>query len=133
MRIRAFPAALILSGLLAATATSAQDGGVLATTMSEATISVANRADSNGYVRFRVTPVGGQAIEAKVDVLDRMSENDIAADIEKELIIALADLYTVERSGGENVRIRKLDRDNGPDFELEIAFNTPGLSITMQN
>ena len=132
MRTRTLPATILLSALLATAITYAQDAR-LATTMSEATITVQNRADSNGYVMLRLTPVGGQPIEATVDVLDRMSENDIAADIEKELTIALADKYSVERGGGENVRIRKLDRDTGPDFELEIAFNTPGLSITMEN
>ena len=61
-----------------------------------------------------------------------MSENDIAADIEKELVVALGDGYRIDRGGGENITVRKANREN-PDFTLEIAFNTPGLSITIEN
>jgi len=62
-----------------------------------------------------------------------MSENDIAADIEKALILVVGDSYRVDRGGGENVRIRKTDRDTSADFTLEIAFNTPGLRITIED
>lgn len=123
----------LLSSLLITAAVSAQSGERLSTALSEARITINNRADANGYVVLRVTPVGGEARVATVDILDRMSENDIAADIEKELTIALRDTYTVQRTGGENVRIRKADRDNTPDFVLEIAFNTPGLAITIDD
>ena len=121
----AFVAALLMSGV------SYAQTGELSTKLAEARISVGNKADANGYVRIRLTPDGGQTIDVTVDVLERMNENEIAADIEKALIVAAGNTYNVEVSGGENVVIRKADRDTGPDFELEIAFNTPGLSITM--
>lgn len=132
MKIRTLTLATCLCGLLLCNLAQAQSGQ-LATAMSEARITVENRADANGYIRIRLTPVGGQAVDASIDILDRMSENDIAADIEKALIVALGNAYRVDRSGGENVRIRKADRDTGADFELEIAFNTPGLTITIRD
>jgi hypothetical protein len=98
----------------------------------EAEISINNRAGADGYVRIRVTPVGGQAKDTTVDVLGRMGENDIAADIEKALVILLRGLpYEVKR-GGESVRIRKAERTS-PNFAVEIAFNTPNLGIVLKN
>jgi hypothetical protein len=124
-------------GLLAASALVpgwlwAQSGQHPATPFEEAEIRINNRADADGYVRFRVQPVGGAPIETTVDVLSRMGENDIAGDIEKALTVALGSSYEVNRSGGESVRIRKADRDNA-NFTVEIAFNTPGLSILLGN
>jgi hypothetical protein len=100
--------------------------------LSDARIEIHNRADDTGTIRIRLTPQGGQAIVANINVLNNMSENEIAADIEKELTVALGDAFRVNRGGGENVSIRKADRDT-PDFTLEVAFNTPGLSITIQD
>lgn len=97
----------------------------------EAQISINNRAGADGYVRIRVTPAGGQPLDTTVDVLGRMGENDIAADIEKALVILLRGKYEVSR-GGEDVRIRKPERSS-PNFTVELAFNTPGLGIVLKN
>ena len=117
---------------LTVTVGTAQQSQHRSTPFSEADITVQNRADADGYVRFRIQPVGGQTVEATVDVLRRMGENDIAADIEKALTLALPSAYRAEKAGGENVRIRKEDRD-AADFTIEIAFNTPGLQILLSN
>lgn len=122
----------LMLGMLAGSPVHAQSDGHPATPMAEARITVASRADADGFVRLRLTPVGGETVEVTIDVLDRTSENDIAADIERALTLAVRDNYRVDRGGGENVRIRKVDRDTTPDFTLEISFNTPGLSITME-
>ena len=99
--------------------------------MEQAEISVNNKADTDGYVRIRVTPVGGQAKDTTIDILARMKENDIAADIEKALILALRPTYEVKR-GGESVSIRKVEK-TAANFSVEIAFNTPGLGIVLNN
>ena len=127
--------ALWIAGLvvgLTVTVGTAQQSQHRSTPFSVADITVQNRADADGYVRFRIHPVGGQAVETTVDVLQRMGENDIAADIEKALTLALPSAYRVEKAGGENVRIRKEDRA-AADFTIEIAFNTPGLQILLSN
>ena len=99
--------------------------------LEKADISINNKAGTDGYVRIRVIPVGGQPKDTTIDVLARMRENDIAADIEKALVIALRPTYEVKR-GGENVSIRKAER-TAPNFTVEIAFNTPGLGIVLAN
>jgi hypothetical protein len=99
--------------------------------LERADIRINNKAGTDGYVRIRVTPVGGQAKDTTIDILARMKENDIAADIEKALIIALRPTYEVKR-GGENVSIRKAEK-TAANFSVEIAFNTPGLGIVLAN
>ena len=123
---------VILAALLLAGPAFAQESQHRATPLESARITIENRADADGYVRLKLTPEGGTEVEATVDVLRRMSENDIAADVEKALILIVGDNYRVERTGGENVRIRKSDRDTTPNFILEISFNTPGLTITIR-
>lgn len=133
MRIKLLRWSPLLAGLFAVNLLFAQSGERLSTPLSEARITINNKADANGYVRLRLTPVGAEPMDTTVDILDRMSENDIAADIEKQLTVIVAGKYRIDRTGGENVRIRKVDRDSTPDFVLEIAFNTPGLSITIED
>jgi hypothetical protein len=99
--------------------------------LERADIRINNKAGTDGYVRIRVTPVGGQAKDTTIDILARMKENDIAADIEKALIIALRPTYEVKR-GGESVSIRKAEK-TAANFSVEIAFNTPGLGIVLAN
>lgn len=124
---------LIVVGLLSTNTIFAQGGQTLPDpVLQDARIQIDNRADADGVIRVRVVPVGREPIETRINVLNNMSENEIAADIEKELTVTLGDLYRVDRTGGENVRIRKRDRDT-PDFTLEVAFNTPGLAITIQD
>jgi hypothetical protein len=130
MRTNLLRSVVLLNGLLLAGFAYAQ--GVPAPLLSEAQIVVQNRADANGTIRVTLTAQGGQPMVATINVLNNMSENDIAADIEKELIVLVGAAYRVDRGGGENISIRKADRE-GPDFTLEIAFNTPGLSITIQD
>jgi len=101
--------------------------------LQDARIEVNHRADSTGVIRVRVTPVGQEPIETTINILDRMSENDVAADIEKELTVALGGTYRVDRTGGEHVRIRKTNRETSPDFTLEISFNAVGLAIIIQD
>lgn len=125
--------ALLVSALLSAGVVLAQDSAHPATPLSDARITVENRARADGYIRLRMAPQGGTVVETTVDVLRRMSENEIAADIEKALTLIVPDGYEVNRGGGENVRIRKTDRDTVADFTLEIAFNTPGLRITIED
>ena len=133
MRNNLLRCVVLVNGLLLAGFACAQGAqSVPAPLLSDAQIAVQNRADANGTIRVTLTAAGGQPMVATISVLNNMSENDIAADIEKELIVVLGAGYRVDRGGGENVSIRKADNE-APDFTLEISFNTPGLSITIQD
>ena len=132
MRVPALPFGILLAGLVASGAASAQSAATHPmVAFEEAEISINNKAAADGYVRFRITPVGGQAVDLTVDILAKMRENEIADDITKALTLALRGKYEV-KGGGESIRIRKPEK-TAANFTVEVAFNTPGLGITLAN
>ena len=98
----------------------------------EAKITVNDRARADGYLRVRVQPENDVALEATIDVLKRMSENDIAKGIATALEPVLGPNYEVDKDSGEHVKIRKANRD-AANFSVEIAFSAPGFSIILDN
>ena len=96
----------------------------------EAKITVNDRARADGYLRVRVQPENDVALEATIDVLKRMSENDIAKGIATALEPVLGPNYEVDKDSGEHVKIRKAIRD-AANFSVEIAFSAPGFSIIL--
>ena len=96
----------------------------------EAKITVNDRARADGYLRVRVQPENDVALEATIDVLKRMSENDIADGIAAALEPVLGPDYEVDKDAGEHVKIRKA-RGDVPNFAVEIAFSAPGFSIIL--
>ena len=96
----------------------------------EAKITVTDRARADGYLRVRVQPENDVALEATIDVLKRMSENDIAKGIAMALEPVLGPNYEVDKDSGEHVKIRKANRDVA-NFSVEIAFSAPGFSIIL--
>jgi hypothetical protein len=124
--------ALALVGALAGGAfAQAQDAAAPQSTFFEdAKITVNEGADADGFLRVRVRPEGGEAREATVDVSRHMGENEIAKAIARALEPALAPDYEIDKDAGEHIKIRKADRA-APNFAVEITFNSPGFSITL--
>ena len=96
----------------------------------EAKITVNERARADGYMRVRVTPEGGDGLEATIPVPKRMSENELAKSIANALEPVIAPLYKVDRDAGEHVKIKKAQR-SAPNFSVEIAFSAPGFSVIL--
>lgn len=120
---------------LAPTALSfAQDAeestGPKVTYFEEAKITVNERASADGFMRVRVIPENGQALEAQIAIEKRMSENDLARAIADGLNAVLAPNYKADKDAGEHVKIRKESRDMA-NFSVEITFNAPGFSLIL--
>lgn len=96
----------------------------------EAKITVNERARADGYMRVRVTPEGGDGLEATIPVPKRMSENELAKSIANALEPVVAPLYKVDRDAGEHVKIKKAQR-SAPNFSVEIAFSAPGFTVIL--
>jgi hypothetical protein len=96
----------------------------------EAKITVNDRARADGYLRVRIQPENDVALEATIDVLKRMSENDIAKGIATALEPVIGPNYEVDKDNGEHVKIRKANGD-AANFAVEIAFSAPGFSIIL--
>jgi hypothetical protein len=119
--------------MLAASAAKKDDGAAprqKSTFFEEAKITVNARAKADGYMRVRLTPENGQPREAAIDVLKRMSENDIAKGLAEALEPAIAPDYEVDRDAGEHVKLRKAKKD-AANFSVEITFSAPGFSIIL--
>ena len=98
----------------------------------EAKITVNDRAHADGYLRVRITPEKGAALEATIATQKHMSENDIAKTLAEALGKAAAPNYTVDRDAGEHVKIKRAKRDVA-NFSVEITFSSPGFSIILEN
>jgi hypothetical protein len=98
----------------------------------EAKITVNERARANGYLRVRITPEGGQSLEATIVTEKRMNENEIAKTLAEALKPAFAPAYEVDKDAGEHVKIRKAKRESA-NFSVEITFSSPGFAIILDN
>jgi hypothetical protein len=98
----------------------------------EAKITVNARARADGFMRVRVIPENGTALEATMAVPKRMNENELARTITDGLNAVLAPNYGADKDAGEHVKIKKKARD-AADFSVEITFNAPGFSIILED
>ena len=98
----------------------------------EAKITVNARAHADGFMRVRVIPENGAALEATFPIEKRMHENELARGITDGLNAVLGPNYTADKDGGEHVKIRKKKRDVA-NFSVEITFNSPGFSVILEN
>jgi len=69
-------------------------------------IEVSEGANSNGTIRFAVTPVGGESKTIEVPIKNGRGENHIAQDISKALKAGLSAEYSVEVDDGEDVLVK---------------------------
>jgi len=80
-------------------------------------------ADSDGAIVIRITPKGGQPLDAEIAIKDGTGENAVAKAVVKGLQAQLPeDGYHVERDDGEDVLIKK--KRGAADFDVEITSNT---------
>jgi hypothetical protein len=98
----------------------------------EAKITVNARARADGFMRVRVIPENGTALEATIAVPKRMNENELARTITDGLNAVLAPNYAADKDAGEHVKIKKKARD-AANFSVEITFNAPGFSIILDD
>ena len=110
----------------------AEDVRPTVTYFDEAKITVNARAHADGFMRVRVIPENGTALEATMSVPKRMNENELARTITDGLNAVLAPNYAADKDGGEHVKIKKKARD-AANFSVEITFNAPGFSIVLDN
>jgi hypothetical protein len=124
---------IALASLLLLSSAAAQDAVQPASTFfEEAKITVNERARANGYLRVRITPEGGQALEATIVTEKRMNENEIAKTLAEAMKTAFAPAYEADKDAGEHVKIRKAKRDSA-NFSVEITFSSPGFAIILDN
>jgi hypothetical protein len=123
--------ALVLAAVVVSAANKDTDQPTI-TYFDEAKITVNARAHSDGYIRVRILPENGAAHEATLAIHKHMSENDIAKGIAKALEPAVGADYKIDRDAGEHVKIHKAKKSVA-NFSVEIAFNSPGFSIILDN
>src|SRR4051812_6684099 len=87
---------------------------------------------SDGVVVFRLTPVGGQALELKVPIKEGTYENSIARQIRDVFRASLPkELYHVETDDGEAVLVKK--QRGKPNFSGEfVSHSVNGLGIRVE-
>ena len=124
--------AVMLVAAAFAGSSPAEEARPTTTYFDEAKITVNARARADGFMRVRVIPENGTALEATVAVPKRMNENEIARTITDGLNAVLAPSYAADKDGGEHVKIKKKTRD-AANFSVEITFNAPGFSIILDN
>ncbi len=81
------------------------------------------KADSDGVIVIRLTPIEGEPVSAEVNVEDNTGENGVAKTVVKGLKAQLPeDQYHVERDDGEDVLTKK--RRKAVNFDVEIVSNS---------
>ena len=110
----------------------AEEAQPTTTYFDEAKITVNARARADGFIRVRVVPENGAALEATMPIRKRENENELARTITDGLNAVLAPSYGADKDGGEHVKIKKKGRD-AANFSVEITFNAPGFSIVLEN
>ena len=86
-------------------------------------IEISEGANSDGNLRFVVTPVGGDITTVDVPIKKGRGENDVAKDVRDGFTRALpAGQYEVEVDDGEDVLVKS--KDPNPKFSLSMADST---------
>ena len=69
-------------------------------------IEISEGANSDGTIRFAVTPVGGEMTTVEVPIKNGRAENNVAKDVRDGFKSALPAEYKVEVDDGEDVLIK---------------------------
>jgi hypothetical protein len=86
-------------------------------------IEVSEGANSDGTIRFLVTPEGGAPTEVAVAIKDGRGENGVADDIRDAFRTTLdPESFHAETDDGENVLLKK--KHGAPDFALELVASS---------
>ena len=126
---------ILTAALIAAAFTGsalADEARPTVTYFDEAKITVNARAGADGFMRVRLIPENGTALEATVPIRKRENENELARTIADGLNAVLAPAYAADKDGGEHVKLKKKTRD-AANFSVEITFNAPGFSVILED
>ena len=86
-------------------------------------IEVSEGANTDGTIRFVVTPVGGDITTVDVPIKKGRAENDVAKDVRDGFVRALpAGAYKVEIDDGEDVLVKT--KDPAPKFSVSMVDST---------
>jgi hypothetical protein len=86
-------------------------------------IEVSEGANSDGTIRFVVTPVGGEITTVAIPIKKGRAENDVAKDLRDGFISALpTGGYEVEVDDGEDVLVKT--KDPAPKFSVIMIDST---------
>ena len=81
-------------------------------------IEVSEGANSDGTIRFAVTPVGGESKTIEVPIKNGRSENHVAQDVRDALKSGLSAEYSVEVDDGEDVLVKA--KNPTPKFTVAL-------------
>lgn len=119
------PASIVRLAVLAA-ALLALPAAALAATTSPSNkwrVEFSGGAESDGAIALKITPKGGEPIEASIEIKKGASENHVAKAVVEGLKAQLPkEAYHVERDDGEDVLLKK--KRGAADFGVEIVSNT---------
>ena len=82
-------------------------------------IEISEGANSDGTIRFAVTPVGGEMKTVEVPIKNGRAENNVAKDVRDGFKSALPAEYKVEVDDGEDVLIKT--KDPVPKFTVALV------------
>ena len=82
-------------------------------------IEVSEGANSDGTIRFAVTPVGGESKTVEVPIKNGRGENNVALDIRDAFKSALTAEYSVEVDDGEDVLVKA--KDPTPKYTVALV------------
>jgi len=124
--------AALVAAAFTGSALAAKEPPATATYFDEAKITVNARAHADGFIRVRIVPENGTAIEATMPIRKRENENELARTITDGLNAVIGPAYAADKDGGEHVKIKRKAKD-AAKFSVEITFNAPGFSIILDN
>ncbi len=135
-----------LFGLIAFSSATAQDApapsaapaptpaplaGPAPTMVESIKIVLEDKAKTDGEIRFDFTPQGGATKAIRVTVAKKMSNKEVAKDLEKELKVALGADYKVDRYDPDKIKVEAKKKDG--KFHLSLAALTAtGLSVRLK-
>lgn len=126
MSVRQFQIALAAAVALAALAAPAH-----ADPASKWRIEFDSKADNDGTVTFRISPLGGTPIDVETKIPAGTHENHAADIVKDSLKASLGKGYHVETDDGEDVLIKR--RGKTPKFEVTmVSTSLTGLGIEVE-
>jgi hypothetical protein len=94
-------------------------------------IKLNHRADNEGTIVLRISPIDGTPVDVETTVPANTGENHIAKLIRDAMKAALGEGYHVETDDGESVLIKK--RKDTPNFDLTlVSSSVAGVTIKLK-
>jgi hypothetical protein len=95
-------------------------------------IEISEGANTDGTIRFALTPVGGEMTQVQVNVKEGRSENDVAKDVRDAFKAALSsEKYDIEIDDGEDVLVK--NKGQAPKFTVAfVASDVKGTRVEVE-